>query len=321
LIVRTTDLAFEVLVYLCLLQILQLCIGNHDLFMRRRRLDSIEVQQMKAQAREEKARKQMERSRLAKEKMARDEAVREKIELEKKLQYFEEEAQRANKALLRSEETADLLAEKVRCAEEESGLLSRKAQEAEREIERARMAAFRSEEEKKQMELKAKQAEEIARKVYDDARDRAKEAERLKIALIEAKEREKGAKRKLLDLTSAPGLLLDGHGNDGHKAAESDPPSETSSAADLLAECEGDFEELSKQIEKERLEYQAKSKHLHSQLSQLKFDMESLRLDTKQTPEDLLHDENTRKGITKYSTLEKITSGSTRARVAFFEEL
>jgi merlin protein len=123
--------------------ILQLCIGNHDLFMRRRRLDSIEVQQMKAQAREEKARKQMERSRLAKEKMARDEAVREKIELEKKLQYFEEEAQRANKALLRSEETADLLAEKVRCAEEESGLLSRKAQEAEREIERARMAAFR----------------------------------------------------------------------------------------------------------------------------------------------------------------------------------
>ena len=42
----------------------------------------------------------MERSHLAKEKMARDEAVREKIELEKKLQYFEEEAQRANKALV-----------------------------------------------------------------------------------------------------------------------------------------------------------------------------------------------------------------------------
>jgi hypothetical protein len=61
------------------------------------------------------------------------------------------------------------------------------------------------------MELKAKQAEEIARKVYDDARDRAKEAERLKIALIEAKEREKGAKRKLLDLTSAPGLVRDFH--------------------------------------------------------------------------------------------------------------
>lgn len=41
------------------LQILQLCIGNHDLFMRRRKADSLEVQQMKAQAREEKARKQV----------------------------------------------------------------------------------------------------------------------------------------------------------------------------------------------------------------------------------------------------------------------
>lgn len=36
---------------------MQLCIGNHDLYMRRRRLDTMEVQQMKAQAKEEKARK------------------------------------------------------------------------------------------------------------------------------------------------------------------------------------------------------------------------------------------------------------------------
>lgn len=41
------------------LKILQLCIGNHDLFMRRRRVDSLEVQQMKAQAREERARKRV----------------------------------------------------------------------------------------------------------------------------------------------------------------------------------------------------------------------------------------------------------------------
>lgn len=42
-------------------QILQLCIGNHDLFMRRRKVDSIEVQQMKAQAKEEKARKKVKK--------------------------------------------------------------------------------------------------------------------------------------------------------------------------------------------------------------------------------------------------------------------
>ena len=36
---------------------MQLCMGNHDLFMRQRRLDTMEVQQMKTQAKEEKARK------------------------------------------------------------------------------------------------------------------------------------------------------------------------------------------------------------------------------------------------------------------------
>ncbi len=36
---------------------MQLCMGNHDLYMKRRRLDSMEVQQMKAQAKDEKARK------------------------------------------------------------------------------------------------------------------------------------------------------------------------------------------------------------------------------------------------------------------------
>lgn len=42
-------------------RILQLCMGNHELYMRRRKPDTIEVQQMKAQAREEKHQKQMER--------------------------------------------------------------------------------------------------------------------------------------------------------------------------------------------------------------------------------------------------------------------
>lgn len=42
-------------------RILALCMGNHELYMRRRKPDTIEVQQMKAQAREEKHQKQMER--------------------------------------------------------------------------------------------------------------------------------------------------------------------------------------------------------------------------------------------------------------------
>jgi hypothetical protein len=42
-------------------RILALCMGNHELYMRRRKPDTIEVQQMKAQAKEEKDAKKMEK--------------------------------------------------------------------------------------------------------------------------------------------------------------------------------------------------------------------------------------------------------------------
>ena len=42
-------------------RILALCMGNHELYMRRRKPDPIDVQQMKAQAREERQSKQSER--------------------------------------------------------------------------------------------------------------------------------------------------------------------------------------------------------------------------------------------------------------------
>lgn len=48
----------------------------------------------------------------------------------------------------RSEESADLLAEKSRVAEEEARLLSQKAAEAEQEITRLRLTALRKDEEK-----------------------------------------------------------------------------------------------------------------------------------------------------------------------------
>lgn len=60
--------------------------------MRRRRPDTIEVQQMKAHAKEEKQSRQAERQRLKQEQEARAEAERQQIELEMKLKKFEEDA-------------------------------------------------------------------------------------------------------------------------------------------------------------------------------------------------------------------------------------
>ena len=76
-------------------RILALCMGNHELYMRRRKVDSIEVQQMKAQAKEEKLMKEKERQALQKERQAREMAVKEKNELLERLNKLEEEATKA----------------------------------------------------------------------------------------------------------------------------------------------------------------------------------------------------------------------------------
>merc|ERR1712025_459807 len=90
-------------------RILALCMGNHELYMRRRKPDTIEVQQMKAQAREDRLAKQMERAQLQKEKQAREEAERGRRELEEKLKKYELDMEEHKKELDKSRQlTTDL---------------------------------------------------------------------------------------------------------------------------------------------------------------------------------------------------------------------
>ncbi|XP_006640249.1 NF2, moesin-ezrin-radixin like (MERLIN) tumor suppressor a [Lepisosteus oculatus] len=299
--------------------ILQLCIGNHDLFMRRRKVDSLEVQQMKSQAREEKARKQMERQRLAREKHLREEAERARDELERRLLQLQDEAQMANEALLRSEETADLLAEKAQIAEEEAKLLAQKAAEAEQEMQRIKVTAIRSEEEKRLMEQKMLEAEMLALKMAEESERRAKEAEQLKQDLQEARESERRAKHKLLEITSKSAYTP---ANSSANAMPPDIPSFNFSSENLTFDFKDtDMKRLSMEIEKEKVEYMEKSKHLQEQLNELKTEIESLKLKERETPLDILHNENAEKGNSKQSNFKKLTLQSTKSRVAFFEEL
>ncbi|EZA55934.1 merlin isoform X2 [Ooceraea biroi] len=316
--------------------ILDLCIGNHDLFMRRRKPDSMEVQQMKAQAKEEKSRRQIERNKLAREKQLREAAEREKAAMEQRLLQYQEEIRLANEALRRSEETADLLAEKSRVAEEEAMLLSQKASEAEQEITRIRLNNMKTEEEKVHLERKTREAELLTERLVQESERRAAEAEKLKDELLRARIAEKEAKEKLLEFLSrnayaatiapVPNLFpstqvlpSDLQADLQTLQLEAEPLSPDLTSYDLIAD--GDVDQLSLEIEKERVDYWEKSKHLQEQLRELRSEIEVMKVGEKQCELDQLHEEQVRLGENKYSTLKKVKSGSTKARVAFFEEL
>ncbi|KAF7987274.1 hypothetical protein HCN44_003036 [Aphidius gifuensis] len=318
--------------------ILDLCIGNHDLFMRRRKPDSMEVQQMKAQAKEEKSRRQIERTKLAKEKELRESAEKEKAAMEHRLMQYQEEIRLANEALQRSEETADLLAEKSRVAEEEAMLLSQKASEAEQEITRIRLNNMKTEEEKVHLERKTREAELLTERLVQESERRAAEAEKLKDELLRARIAEKEAKEKLLEFlsrnaynttittTTVPNLfpstqILPSDLQADFQTLQLDNDQLTNDLNEYDLINDGDVDQLSIEIEKERVDYWEKSKNLQEQLRDLRSEIQVLKVGEKQSELDQLHEEQVRLGENKYSTLKKVKSGSTKARVAFFEEL
>ncbi|GIX71911.1 merlin [Caerostris darwini] len=311
--------------------ILDLCIGNHDLFMRRRKPDSMEIQQMKAQAKEVLVRRQIERNKLSREKQLREEIEREKADLEQRMLQYQEEARVALEALRRSEETAELLAEKARIAEEEAMLLTQKASDAEVEIQRIKISAIKTEEEKKLMERKAHEAELLATRMVQESERTAKEAEKLKEELIKAQMSEKDAKEKLHEifknsysksyLSNSPVEVLNIVPRQ-YSELQVEPSmnaANNSATYDLIADHE--MEKLTLEIEKERVEYLEKSKHLQEQLLELKTEIEVLKVEDNITSLDHIYEDNADRGENKYSTLRRTKSGSTKTRVAFFEEL
>uniref|UniRef100_A0A8B9GEN9 Neurofibromin 2 n=1 Tax=Amazona collaria TaxID=241587 RepID=A0A8B9GEN9_9PSIT len=264
--------------------------------------------------------KLMERQRLAREKQMREEAERKRDELERRLMQLKEEATMANEALMRSEETADLLAEKAQITEEEAKLLAQKAAEAEQEMQRIKATAIRTEEEKRLMEQKVLEAEMLALKMAEESERRAKEADQLKQDLQEARESERRAKQKLLEITSKSSYTQSM--NSSTTALPTDLPSFNLISESLSFDFKDtDMKRLSMEIEKEKVEYMEKSKHLQEQLNELKTEIEALKLKERETALDILHNENGSRGNSKHNTIKKLTLQSTKSRVAFFEEL
>lgn len=304
--------------------ILELCMGNHELYTRRRRPDSMEVQQMKEKAIEEKGRKQMERSRLAKVKQMREDAVREKEEMERRLMHMQDEVRQTQEALARSEETAELLHEKMTVLDEEARLLTQKAGEAEQEVQRIKLTAIKTEEERMYMEQRAHDAEVLAAAILEDSEKRAKEAEQLKEELMNAKMSEKAAKGKLMELTHTmvhPDIAssLPSYPILGPDFTDSlQYPDSGMTNSEIFS---GNLDQLSLEMEKERREYQSKSKTLQDQLQDLKSEIQVLKFDDRMSTLDRLHDDSVRDVGDKYATMQKVTSNTAKARVAFFEEL
>jgi len=314
-------------------RILALCMGNHELYMRRRKTDSIEVQQMKAQAKEEKQMKEKERQMLQKERQARELAEKEKNDLLERLRSLELDIGTAKSALEAQQQLTRELEERRQRAEEERKRLELERMAAEEEQRRAMERAHIEKEERERMlqtknykSSYAAEAEDARRLAEEKAREadlKAEEARYLEEELLEAQRRVEESQKKLSEISvkSAwqPQMSMGTY---------------SSSSSNHLDDNEDDEEDEARQEnnvdlnvsetmlpDEDREPAVDKNVKMKLQLDELRKDMSLNKDPQKLTKEDMIHQDNLKEGRDKYKTLKQIRQGNTKKRIDEFESM
>ncbi|KAI4545472.1 hypothetical protein MG293_005738 [Ovis ammon polii] len=299
-------------------RILALCMGNHELYMRRRKPDTIEVQQMKAQAREEKHQKQMERALLENEKKKREmaEKEKEKIEREKeelmeKLKQIEEQTKKAQQELEEQTRRALELEQERKRAESEAEKLAKERQEAEEAKEALLQAS--QDQKKTQEQLALEMAELTARISQLEMARQKKESEAVEWqqkAQMVQEDLEK-TRAELKTAMSTPHVA---------EPAENEQDEQDENGAEASAELRADAMAKDRS-EEERTTEAEKNERVQKHLKALKSELANARDESKKTANDMIHAENMRLGRDKYKTLRQIRQGNTKQRIDEFESM
>lgn len=303
-------------------RILALCMGNHELYMRRRKPDTIDVQQMKAQAKEEKLAKQQQREKLQSEIAAREKAEKKQQEYEEKIKSMQDEMEKRQQDLQEAQEMIRRLEEQLKQLQ-----LAKEELEARQNELTAMMTRL---EESKNLEAaeRAKLEQEILMKQEEVTRIQSvveakdEEARRLQeeYDIVRRKQEEDDLENARKKQEEAAAAISAATTPQHHHVTENDqddnddlPNGDVS--RDLTIE-----DNIIDPVE-ERRTLAERNERLHDQLKMLKQDLAQSRDETKETAMDKIHRENVRQGRDKYKTLREIRKGNTKRRVDQFENM
>ncbi|XP_061510099.1 moesin/ezrin/radixin homolog 1 isoform X2 [Anopheles gambiae] len=302
-------------------RILALCMGNHELYMRRRKPDTIDVQQMKAQARDEKNAKQQEREKLQLALAARERAEKKQQEYEDRLRSMQEEMERKQANLSEAQDTIRRLQEQlnqVQAAKEELEQRQNELHEMMQRLEETKNMEA-TERAKLEEEIRVKQLE--MQKIQEEVTLKDSETKRLHEEVEEAirKQVAKGSRNEAAAALQAATTTPKHH----HVEEEEENEEELINGENGTQDFSKDFDtdEHIKDPVEERRTLAERNERLQDQLKALKQDLALSRDDTMETPNDKIHRENVRQGRDKYKTLREIRKGNTKRRVDQFENM
>lgn len=295
-------------------RILALCMGNHELFMRRRKPDTIDVQQMKTQAREEKQAMQQQREKLQMEIAAREKAEKKQQEYEERLRSMQEEIERRQQELTNAQEMIRRLEEQLRQLQIAKDELETRQNELQAMMERLEESKNMEAAERAKLEdeIQAKQMEVM--RIQDEVQAKDEETRRLQEEVEAARQKQEDATAALAAAATTPK-----HHHVQENEHDDDDENDEMSNGDVSRDLATDSDIVDPVEERRTLA--ERNERLQNQLKSLKEDLAQTRDETKETTMDKIHRENVRQGRDKYKTLREIRKGNTKRRVDQFENM
>ncbi|XP_046847613.1 moesin-like [Xenia sp. Carnegie-2017] len=284
-------------------QILALCMGNHEMYIRRRQNEPTTITQMKAEAKHQRQIKQEEKLTLKKEREERKKAEELNLQLIEKAKSLEIKAKETAEALEIERQLKQDLEELHKLAEDESAKERQKNQEIEQ------------------------QKQEIIRQLNEQqvANDSLRQQHLAEQQELEKVKREKEMNEKLYLANTRMGHLNDRRKTPENNYSYSQPPVESHHNAYVPGEFDG---EARSAHEVDRLDNPpspdydrevSMEGYVKNYLDELTKDLSSVVEDTKLTNLDRIHVENVKAGRNKYNTLKAIRVGNTKQRIDEFE--
>jgi len=306
-------------------RIYDLASNNHEMYMRRRRPDTLEVQQMKSQKQDQLAAKAKEKEELQKEVAARTRAEQDRQKLELKYKEMEARIEKRDMELSAANKKIEDLENQLRQLQDAKAELEEQQEQLRtmmEELENAKNLEF---EQRNKMEEEIRDKQEEIETIRNQVAEREAESARLQEEVSEARAAmERNEEELKLQLETAR-MERYSYGN-GTSApsmsGESSAPSEEMGGADDDEE-DGEMAEplsipeiMVDPVEERKVEMKDDMKDTLAELEQSL--AKERELDNKMADQ---HRDNLRRGQDKYKTLREVRKGNTKRRIDNFENM
>lgn len=292
-------------------KIYELASGNHEMYMRRRRPDTLEVQQMKAQKRDEETNRAKEKAELSKEIAARSKAEQMREEMETKYKEMEERMKKRESELEEANENIKRLEEQLQELRDAKDNLEGQQDELKEMMQKLEEAKNLEAEERHRMEEEIKLKQDEIEEVRNLVEEKEKQARDLQ-------EEVEISRQKLEETTASFTTVIETQNGDASSVSSDEHDSGSVSSEDK--ENSIDIPEIIVDPVEER--EVGMDDEMTADLEELGKELEEKKNEDNETDETKVHRENLRiSGADKYKTLREVRKGNTKRRIDNFENM